>query len=153
MRRLLLFIPVFVALLVLSGCGGKGDVTGTVKYKGETMTKGTVMLQVGNNQPFISDIGPDGTYTVKGIPTGTAKIAVNVLDDSITAHFRKMSAYGREKQKAADPENPGGAAPAPPAPDPSSFYVVPQKYAEVNTSGLTLEVKSGKNMHDIDIND
>ena len=69
--------------------------------------------------------------------------------DSITEHFRTMSAVGRVRQKSADPDNPARAR----TPDPGTFYIVPQRYAEVNTSGLSFDVRSGTNVHDIDIND
>jgi len=153
MGRALRLLPVLIAFLVVAGSGGKGDVTGTVKYKGETMTKGSVTFQGGDGKTYTGDIGADGKYTVRGVPSGTAKVAVNVIDDSVTKHFRDLSAGIREQQKAAgsDPEKTTFVPPK--VVDPSSFYIVPQRYASVDTSGITFEVKSGKNVYDIDIND
>jgi hypothetical protein len=145
MSRTIRLVAVFIPLALLTGCGGKGDVSGTVNYQGKPVAKGQVTFQGQDGKTYMGDI-QDGKYKVSGVPTGTAKIAVTALDESITEHFRKMSEYGRGNKGEGPPKAP------PPAIDPASMYLVPQKYADVNSSGLSYEVKSGSNTHNIDIN-
>jgi hypothetical protein len=138
-------VVLLVPILVLAGCAGKGDVSGTVSYKGKVLTSGSVTFQGPDGNLHISEI-LDGQYSVTGVPTGTAKIGVTVLDESITEHFRKMSAFGRGQKGGDMPKGP-----PPKIPDLSTFYIVPQKFGDGNSSGLTFEVRSGPNTHDIDI--
>src|SRR5579884_1066901 len=80
MRRFVLMCPLLFGLSALvAGCGKGGTVSGTIYYKGEPVSGGTVYFypkaQSGN---FASVIGRDGTYTISKLPPGPAKISVIV---------------------------------------------------------------------------
>jgi hypothetical protein len=133
------------ALLAAVGCGGGiGDVSGTVKYKGKPLDGGQIQFQAGNGKIFAADIDKDGKYTVTGVPSGSAKIAVSYIDPKVTEYWKAMSAGGR-----GNPE--GGKAPSLPKGDPDQFNKIPANYADFAGSGLTFDVKKGSNTHDVEL--
>jgi hypothetical protein len=70
-----LTLPVFA--LLLTGCGGGvGDITGKVTYKGNPVVHGSVGFVGADGIPRSTRINPDGTYTVKDVAVGEAKITV-----------------------------------------------------------------------------
>ena len=124
--RLLALVP-----LLAAGCGGgKGDLTGKITFGGKPLPKGQVSLQARDGKMYAADIQPDGSYTITGIPSGSVKIAVTCIDESVTEYYRALAQAGK------------GNAPAPKEP-PKPTYAIPDKYNDFNSSGLTAEVKSG----------
>jgi hypothetical protein len=66
-----------LAALATAGCGkGRGQVSGTVSYLGRPLPEGTVLLLASDGQAYDAPIGPDGHFTVTGVPPGEAKVAV-----------------------------------------------------------------------------
>jgi hypothetical protein len=149
MRRAIRTAAILVALATVTGCGSQGEVSGTVKYNGQLMNKGTVTFQGRDGKTYASPIGSDGRYAIKGIPTGPAKIGVVVSDeDALVQHFKDKAAGIRNQQDEGkvpkvQPQGKGS--------DIKSYYVVPPKYGDVNASGLSFDVKSGSQTYDIDI--
>jgi hypothetical protein len=140
-------------ILLAAGCGAsQGDVSGKVKFKGVPLTEGTVMFYV-NEKMYKGEIQPDGSYQIDHIPTGPAKIAVYVrqqtkvvvpnnpkvkvnVPNDIPAEARKAYEGLRgSKQEAKGP---------PPV-------AIPDRYIDQNKSGLTHEVKAGAQMKDLDL--
>jgi hypothetical protein len=126
---------VVLSLVAASGCGGgTGEVSGVVKYKGQPLDGGQITFKGGGKLIGV-DLKPDGTFTATGVPTGTVKVAVSSLDgEKMVEHFRKASASGRGESKTPPPKG-----------EASQYSKVPQKYGDPEASGLTIEVKSGKN--------
>lgn len=123
MRIVLLFG--IVSILVAAGCSsGVGDVNGVVKYKGKAASGAVITFYDENNGAPSSNIAEDGSYSVKNVATGKARIAV-------------MS-------------SPGISMPGLPA---AKSVQVPEKYANHEKSGLTLDVKRGSQTHNIDLLD
>src|SRR5262245_32918211 len=75
--RSLRLAAIGLALLALvAGCGKrKGQISGTVKYKGKNVVVGTVTVYDEEERPFQSMID-QGRYYVSGIPEGPIKIIV-----------------------------------------------------------------------------
>jgi hypothetical protein len=66
-----------LAALATAGCGkGRGQVSGTVSYLGRPLPDGTVLLLASDGQAYDAPIGPDGRFTITGVPPGEAKVAV-----------------------------------------------------------------------------
>jgi hypothetical protein len=135
-----------VALLVsvslaTAGCGGKGDVTGKVSYNGQPLPYGNVQFQSANGSVHIGDIQPDGTYTIKGVPTGSVKISVTCMDPAGVEFAKQMSAASK------DPSN----AKAKPTGKLEDFNKIPGQYNDFSTSELTFDIKSGTQTHNIDL--
>ena len=122
--RVLCFI---VLLVACAGCvgTGTGDVTGVVTYRGKPLPAGTISFYDATRGVWSSAIGPDGSYSVAGIPTGTARIAV------VTPMAISM----------------------PGAPPPPKSVPIPAKYADPDKSGLTCVVGRGSQTHDVTLTD
>lgn len=110
-------------VLALSGCGGVGEISGVVKYQGKVVPAGTISFYDEGRGVWSSDIKPDGSYAVSGVPTGTARITVLP---------------------------PPGITMAGMPPPPKSLPI-PPKYGDPNTSGLTYKVKHGSQTHDVQL--
>lgn len=131
-----------IAPAILVGCAGKGDVSGKVTHNGKLLPYGSVQFQSADGLIVPGTIGSDGTYRVSGVPTGTAKISVNCVDDEGAIAFAKaMSAA------AKDPANKS----AKPKGKLEDFNKIPGKFNDFTTSGLSYDVKSGQQTYDIDL--
>jgi hypothetical protein len=143
-RRLLTALT-FLSVLGAAGCGSSssGTVTGKVTYKGAAVPGGTVSFFGADNWTGSAHLGEDGSYSIANVPAGTVRISV-------------------ETMTARPPKPPPGAMPKPPtdAPvpkgsmyDPAAqakrYVPIPPRYADKDQSGLTYDVKPGKQVHDI----
>ncbi len=130
--------PAGVALLVLAatGCGGRGDVSGKVTYKGKPLVWGTVLFE-GSDRTFKQgNIGSDGTYTIRGLATGEAWVAVSSINPT-SPDFQT-----RLPSRAPRPNRSAGV---------NGWFPIPQKYDTPFTSGLTYPIKRGPNEIDIEL--
>jgi hypothetical protein len=115
----------FVAVALLAGCAGNGDVSGVVKYHGDPLPSGTISFYDETRGVWSSAINPDGSYSVKGIPTGTARITV-VTPLALTL---------------------------PGAPPPPKSVAIPAKYGDATHSGLTHVVVGGPQALELNLTD
>jgi hypothetical protein len=107
------------------GCSGQGDISGVVTYKGKPLAGGTIAFYIEDKAVFSNGIDLDGSYTVTNVPTGTAKIAVmTILPIAI-----------------------------PGAPKPAAYTPIPARYNDREKSGLTYQVRSGSQTHNLDLRD
>lgn len=126
-----------IALLVLIavGCQRQGDVTGKVLYKSKPLVFGTVFIEGSDGNAGQGNIAQDGSFTVRGIATGTAKVAVNSPNP-------KGIALIPPKDPAKKQE---------PYPDIAGWFEIPNQFGSVDTSGLTYKIKGGLNEIDIEL--
>jgi hypothetical protein len=111
-----------VLTLTLAGCGGKGDVSGTVRFNGKPLAGGRVTFVPSDKGDGVySLILTDGSYKVTGCPAGPVKIAV----------------------QTAVPRSRPAARPASPK--------IPVRYVDASTSGVEYTVSAGQQQHDIDL--
>ncbi len=129
-----------VTLSIVAGCGGgKGDVSGKVTYNGKALTFGNVQF-LSPGGAFPAEIGPDGSYSVSGVPVGISKIAVTSRDEEgFIKYMKARSAAGKDK-----------TAPMPKG-NPEDYDKIPSKYGDTGQSGLTFEVKTGQQTFNIDL--
>jgi hypothetical protein len=118
-------LALMASALLLAGCAGKGQVSGKVKYKGQALPAGTITFFDRANRATSSAIGPDGGYSVEQVASGPVKVSV----------VTPMAIY-----MIGDKPPPG---PKPPT--------LPAKYADRDKSGLDLDVKSGPQQHDFNL--
>jgi hypothetical protein len=170
--RLFLMLPLLAVLSV--GCSGKGNVpasvSGTVKYKGELVTAGTVNFisqGEGGGTSYPASIGPDGTYSAIDVPEG--EMTVTVETQSADPNMANaMSRYGQGGRgqggkggegagATGDPEKQKGGSVSPKGKDyqaPSGAYVkIPLKYSVPTTTDLKTTLKKGKNEYNIELKD
>jgi hypothetical protein len=99
-----------------------GTIMGKVTYKGKPLPGGTVTFHPAKGKAITGIIQPDGTYAVKDVPLGPAKVAIET--------------------ESVKPK-PGAA------PKGGKYIPIPAKYASPKTSGLTYMVAAGKQTLDI----
>ena len=116
----------------LCGCGGAtgpvlkyAEVTGKVMYKGAPLKMGQVMFQPPSGAHAVGEIKPDGTYTLKGV-IGPNVVMIVSRDPAppVTQETRQAIALVKS--------------------------YIPDSYG-VPSSGLSFEVKAGKNTADFDL--
>jgi hypothetical protein len=128
MKRAVVFL--LSSVVVVAGCRGQpevGDVTGIVRFRGQPLKSGTVIIRGADRQEKGAAIGPDGRYRVRAVAVGPGRIRV-------VSHPRAPEGLGGGKRD--DPH-----------------VKIPPHYEDLNTSGLTVEVRPGKQDHDIDLTD
>jgi hypothetical protein len=126
--------PGAAALVLVAGCGGRtGDLAGKVTFKDKALHQGTVSVAAADGSILNAVIQDDGSYSLAGVPVGEAKVGVNSPDP------RSVKVAQRKKDEKAPP------------PDTSKWFPIPEKYADTRQSGLTTDVKPGKNPFDIDL--
>jgi hypothetical protein len=138
-------LVVFLSALALAGCGPRtGSVSGKVTYKNAPLPSGTITFIGGKGDTSQwSTIAADGSYQVNNVPVGTAKVTIE------TTAPNSLPGLGAGGVKP--PTVPG----VPPPPDssslgggdaakPGAYVQIPPKYKDPDQSGLSMEVKSGK---------
>jgi hypothetical protein len=134
-------------LIGLAGCAGKGEVSGKVTYKGQSVPAGrvTFLCQAGDNRAMSTAI-QDGRYTILDCPAGPVKISVetfppvNAAPDAGPTGMPKGITSGFSPPKA-DPY----------ASPPGQYVQLPPRYANPDKSGLTYTVTAGKQEHPLDL--
>jgi hypothetical protein len=139
-------LAVAATVFALCGCAaGHGTLSGKVTYKGKTVASGNVVVVGADGIVRYGKIETDGSYSVADVPVGEAKIGVNspnpVPDPVVVAAANTGAKRGGRSQ-----QNPISSTPTS---DPKLWFALPEKYAEVQTSGLTANVQKGQTTHDI----
>ena len=141
-----------LGLAVSSGCSSgtfpTGEVSGTVKFKGEPISQGKItFISTDGTGNFGSDIINDGLYKIKA-PLGLCKIEIQVQSDenkyAVSAQQMKMIKAKMKAMKAQGmnvPDEPPQAMKGP-------KINLPEKYKVADQSGLEFDVKSGTQAKD-----
>ncbi len=141
-----------ICLLWMAGCGPapKGDMTGTVSYKGKPICLGSVTVIGSDKIPVLGNIEPDGTYTVIGVASGNVKIAILSPEPpkETTATNDDASPSMARKQQGMRAAT-GGASALPPGA--KKWFAIPDVLGDPDKSGLTATIKGGANSHNIEI--
>jgi hypothetical protein len=146
--RLCGLLALLLGLIV--GCGpGKGDLSGTVSYRGKAVKFGTVTVFGGDGVPKYGVIDRSGKYSISDITGGDIKLTVE------SPHPREVAATPREPIKRPDapkggvarPEQGTGVDPE----DVKNWFAIPSKYGFADKSGLTFTLRSGANTHNIEL--
>ncbi len=164
--------PVFCGVLALLmplmiGCGGgKGAVSGTVTLDGKPLPAGTIGFRPSKGTPVVGTI-KDGQSSVSGVPSGNVKVTVETASIKEQAdgllQVNKQYAMSRSQMRL-----PPDAKMPPEAKEHlekdqkkaeesskkatellAAYRPLPDKYSKPETSGLSLEVKSGPNTLDV----
>lgn len=125
-----------LALLLLAGCSdadSPAGITGKVRLGDQPVTSGSVVFVTESGEKFTSGIGIDGTYRIRAITPGPARIMV-------IAHERSPF-----KETAGGPDDKRPASPPP------TEVKIPPRYGQIQSSGLNYTVRKGKQKWDIEL--
>jgi hypothetical protein len=134
-RNLLMCVLAGGLVLLPNGCGyleNAGTVSGTVQYKGQPLTEGSISFVCDNGQVATGTINQSGRYVVPHVPVGSAKVTVQVV-----------SADGPPPMSFA-------GAPTPVQGKPSGAKI-PVRYSIAATTNLQHSVTKGKQQFNIDL--
>ena len=121
-----------ISITVLAGCSRevRSTVTGKVDYDGQTLNSGYITFQVNYLVTEGAEIGADGSYTVAGLPFGSAVVSIAVDEPP--------------------PPTPEGITPtAIPGTYEENPVLIPRKYESLETSGIMVEVAMPEQTFDI----
>jgi len=128
-----LFSSVAVVLLgVISGCGSSevADVEGTVSYRDKPLEHGRVVFHPEIGRPAFGEIGTDGGFP---LTTSDPEDGALIGNHRVTIHC----------DKASDPADAFS----------DRVSLIPARYQDPKSSGLTAEVKPGKNAFYFELTD
>jgi hypothetical protein len=119
--------------LVAVGCG-RGDVSGTISYKGKALVWGTIQLEAADKTLKQTNLNSDGRYLLEGVPVGEARIAVSSTNPQ-SSDFQPLHAGPAFKPKTPI----------------KGWFPIPGAYFDITKSPLTYTVKRGLNTYDIEL--
>ncbi len=135
---------VLVTALCLVGCSGdphqRGQLHGTVTYKGKPLTNGMVIFMGADQQSHIADLDQNGSYKIDRIPFGPVKVAIQQQQPRPAS--RPKPSASNTKGGMSESKDAPRETEAPPEPK-QSGVIVPVIYNNAETSGLTFEMKEG----------
>ena len=156
-RQRLVFPVLALALLTVAGCtknpNAPAQISGVVKYKGQPLPGGTLVFHDSEGKAYSAPIQQDGKYDLTDVPVGEMKVTVET--ESLNPANTQPTYGGQRAAKMGMADyNPPGAPPRPGTEEKKAQYVkIPEKYNNVNSSGLTATLKKGKNSKDFDLTD
>jgi hypothetical protein len=165
-RLIVLLVPLACIGLAASGCtGGAGssECEGTVTFKGKPLPAGSVVFEPeqGGTGGAASGISSDGKYHCVGLKPGKMKVYITPPPKGSAPMGPggpgKADPRSRDKEKMNAPAAPDDSVKNDPrykaltpteGPDAPE---IPAKFKSADSSGLTVEIKSGKNTFNIDL--
>ena len=130
-RRIPTSLALFASALLAAGCGEKtASVSGHVTFNGKPVTSGTVVLVGADGKS--SDPGAvqaDGAFSILKSPAGKVKVSFD----------NPPPPPATNQPGVANPEAKEQAETA------ARYTPTPQNYKNPDQSGVTLDIKSGKN--------
>lgn len=149
-RRILLMQAACAVALVVSGCSGgydygpTGTVSGKLLYKGQPLRPGTavVLKNLTTGYACMGQTGPAGEYTLDSwndgnLPVGKYEVMIQppapIDPETIDPQALIDNPKLMEQTKVT--------------------YDFPQKYSQLSSSGLSFEVKEGKNEYNVELVD
>lgn len=141
LRKMSIFGLCTAACLTLIGCGDlpRGEIRGTITYKGQPVPNAIVMVLADDKQVYRADTDMAGAYCVSGVPYGTARVAVQ-------RPMMESEAPPLDDHPNAPGAPTGWAKKLPKVP------TIPNRYGDPATSNLTVELTSASQQFDIMLN-
>lgn len=136
-------------LAVAAGCGTaepkRTTVSGTVTYKGQPVTGGTITFVAGPGVSGGGLIRGDGTFFASGVPVGKVKVAVQ------TSGLKTSAATPTAPAGTGDSANKAGSVPdwvtktgGPTTGVPTKYVELPVDYESADSSGIEVTVEESK---------
>jgi hypothetical protein len=141
----------FMTMLALGavGCGGSNaKVEGTVTYQGRPLVLGSVMLFANNDASRVGGINSDGTFSVEGLSAGTYRIAVTSVERKKKKKLQRTNTGEPISEEPSSNSDEGKTAASTPG-----WFPIPERYGNVDESGLSVSVGKGTLQFDIKLTD
>jgi hypothetical protein len=148
--RVLLFS---LAAFCLIGCSkpspAPAKISGSLTYKGQPIKAGAMSFHTPDGVAYPAQISEDGTYSATDLPEGELVVTVS------TEHLNPARKAGGTASKDTDRRMKmmqSRTQEGPPAENKVEPYVkLPEKYSNPKTSPLTVTLKSGRQVQDINL--
>lgn len=153
----------FALVAFLPGCGpGRGSVTGKVTHGGKVVQSGSVILSGSDGTAVVAVIEPGGEFKAAGVTAGEVKVGVSspAPEEAVAAKAAAGRGDGSKGAPVAAakggppviaPAGGKGKAAAPPKSADPKWFPIPDKFADPQTSGLVIQVRSGENAVEVTI--
>jgi hypothetical protein len=156
-RKLIAGVAVLIAAAIPGCSEAHSRVYGKVQYQGKPLAGATVTFFGANNKTYTADTGPDGTYDLPAVVRGPLRVSVQLQPHRPTA--RPVPPEGRvgagrstgDPVAAAKDNAAREAAPPPPPKSQAAGVQLPARYADPNSSGLSLDLTEPEKKYDIDL--
>lgn len=165
LRRSFFLGMLAVSLCAATGCGGgKGKISGKVTLDGQPLQAGRISFVPSKGTGATTEI-KNGEYSVEQIPPGEVKVTVDTkwVQDRIHELNEALKSMGKgQRQPPAGKELPEGARKQMAEEQEriakmqqevkdleSGYKPIPEKYSKAESSGLSLNVKSGSQTFDV----
>lgn len=151
MNRVALLLVTVAAMTFLGGCGSSEEegpelapVTGVVTYNGSPLADASVTFDPESGPGAGAATDANGKFELRtgnrdGAVVGTHKVAVLAEEEETYLSEEELEKLEEEGKKPPEPEEPKS--------------LIPAKYAETETSGLTFDVTDGSNHFEIKLVD
>jgi hypothetical protein len=127
-----------------------GSVSGRLSYNGTPIKGGSMVFHTKDGGSYPASIKDDGTYFANDIPEGEFVVTIDTEGINPAKKAGKSGKDYEKRMAVGQQPPPSGMA----APDLSQYYIkIPEKYNNPRTSTVTITVKAGRNVHDIDLKD
>jgi hypothetical protein len=121
------FVLAIAATGLACGCGNKQQtvsVQGAITYQAKPVTSGVINFMASNGRPLGGPINSEGKYSTN-LPAGDYRVRIDA-PAKLPADYKEGT------------------------PPPKLAPLVPEKYGNFNTSGLTAKIDEGKSSQDLD---
>ena len=119
------------------GCGGPGDVAGTVTFNGKPVVFGYVVAIASDSAVYVSgELSETGGYVIPSVPSGRAKFAVHSRGPATARKSVERETAARGRTLLTSTAN-------------KKWFSIGDQFCDPSTSGLSYEVRTGANRYDI----
>jgi hypothetical protein len=149
MKRWILLSGVVGLSLSVNGCGSsKTEVTGRVTTKNnKPVVFGVVSLLTADQNYYVGEIQPDGSFKIPGVPAGPVQIAVSSPNPQVASAFRSRQRDGNggltTPTSGRQPANPVESQKVS-AEVLKGWFPLPDNVIDPKASGLSATVQKGK---------
>lgn len=130
-----------VGVLIVTGCGQRtGGATGSVRFGGKPLPGGRItFLCDAGKRPAVSAEIVEGRYAVADLPAGRARVMVETFPPPSAAPARTAPEGLPTLDVPGDPPSHG------------PYVRIPERYRRPDASGLSVEIRTGPQVHDFEL--